>query len=186
MEDREIVNLYLDRNEEAIVQTEQKYGAYCRTVAQHILNNIEDVRECLNDTWLKLWDSIPPVIPVSLKFYAARITRNTAFDRYEADHSQKRGNGEIPVILDELAECIPSSVSVEETVAEHELRRVINVFLKSEKERERNLFIRRYFWSESVEEIGRRYGMKNDAVSASLYRMRGRLRSYLEGEGYTV
>ncbi|MBE6117383.1 MAG: sigma-70 family RNA polymerase sigma factor [Solobacterium sp.] len=186
MEDKEIVSLYLARDEDAIVQTDLKYGAYCRTIAFRILRDAEDVKECISDTWLKLWNSIPPVIPASLKHYAAKIIRNAAFDRYEADHTQKRGNGEIPVILDELAECIPSSVSVEEEVAEHELRRVINLFLRDEKERERNLFIRRYFHSETIEEIAVVYGMRKDAVASSLYRMRGRLKVYLENEGYSV
>ncbi len=186
MEDSKIIELYLARDEQAIVSTEQKYGSYCSTVAFHILRNTEDVRECLNDTWLRLWNSIPPVIPASLKYYAARIIRNLAFDRYEADRTQKRGSGEIPLILDELAEVIPSHSSVEDEVAGLELQRQINAFLKGEKPRERDIFIRRYFWSETMDEIAERYGMQKNAVSASLYRMRARLKTYLEGEGYIV
>lgn len=109
MDDKQIIELYWQRNEDAIHETSLKYGSYCYSIAHNILSNNEDSEECVNDTWLKAWNSIPPQRPVHLKMFLAKITRNLSFDKYKAGKAAKRGNGEIAVVLDELSECLPSS-----------------------------------------------------------------------------
>ena len=121
MEDTEIVNMYWARNSNAIQETETKYGSYCRSIARNILGNNEDVEECVNDTYLNAWNSIPPHRPKMLSTFLGKITRNISFDRYRYNHTEKRGGGEIKLILDELAECVSGNESVENEVEKNEL-----------------------------------------------------------------
>lgn len=185
MEDSKIIEFYFDRDEKAISESEKKYGGYCKSIAFNILRNKEDLEECVSDTWLKTWNSVPPTHPKSLKAFFAKLTRNGAFNIWEKESAKKRGSGELTMVLDELAECIPDSKTVEDEIDLREITSLINSFLYGIPERERNIFIRRYFFTESVKEIAKRYMMKPGAVSTALFRTREKLRTALEKEGYT-
>ena len=136
-----LIDLYFARSEEAISQTAVLYGAYCKTVAGSVLDSDEDVEECLNDTWLKAWDSIPPARPSSLRAYLAKITRNLAIHRLEKERADKRGGGEIPLVLSELAECIPDSATAEDGFSQNALANALNRFLGSLPKEKRMVFI---------------------------------------------
>lgn len=184
MTDGQIVALYWDRDQRAVAESEKAYGAYCRTVAENILHDREDAEECVNDTWLRAWDSIPPQRPDSLKHFLAKVARNLAFDRWKAASAQKRGGGETALILDELAECVESGADVEKEYAAKELGAAVNRFVSGLPRREGDLFLRRYFYAEPVGEIARRYDMTENAVTTALSRTRKKLKTYLEQEGF--
>lgn len=183
MQDEKIIQLYWDRDEQAILETSKKYGAYCGSIAGNILHNVEDCRECLNDTWLRIWSIIPPQRPKSLRAFLGKITRNLAFDMYKAQKTQKRG-GEVEFVLFELAQCIASGEQLENRVLAEELKQAINDFVRNLPERERNVFIRRYFFVESAAQIGQRYRISTGNVMVILNRSRKKLRTFLEKEGY--
>ena len=186
LRDTEILDLYWTRNEQAILETQRSYGKYCYSIAWHILHIREDSDECVNDTWLKAWNAIPPKRPGRLALFLGTITRNLALDRWKEKHTMKRGSGEIALALDELAECVPDMRSTEEAVEAAELERLLNEFLHTLPERECNVFLRRYWYVEEYSEIARRYGMKLNTLKTSLFRTRAKLREYLEGEGVLV
>ena len=186
MEDREIIDLYWARDEQAISATDEKYGAYCYTVANNILYNDEDSSECVNDTYFRAWNDMPPSRPSVLKLYLARIVRNLSLDRYRANHTAKRGGGEFAVLLDELAEVIPDRSLVEDQVETRELSAAIERFLGTLSERYRGVFLQRYFYAASVEEIAEKFGLKATHVAVILNRVRGKLRANLEEMGYSV
>ena len=144
MEDREIVNLYWERNSNAIKETASKYGGYCKAIAKNILGNNEDAEECVNDTYLNTWNSIPPNRPNVLSTYLGKITRNLSFDRFRQRHADKRGGGEIELVLDELGECVSGADSVEQKVEKKELIRAINSFLDTLSQEKCNIFLCRY------------------------------------------
>ena len=145
MEDREIVNLYWERNSNAIKETASKYGGYCKAIAKNILGNNEDAEECVNDTYLNTWNSIPPNRPNVLSTYLGKITRNLSFDRFRQRHADKRGGGEIELVLDELGECVSGADSVEQKVEKKELIRAINSFLDTLSQEKCNIFLCRYW-----------------------------------------
>lgn len=184
MRDEQIIDLYWRRSEDAVRETEKKYGAYCHAVARNILHNPEDEDECVNDTWLRAWNTMPPMRPARLRMYLAKITRNLAFDCHKARTADKRGGGEIGLILEELEECIPGREDVEETVLAKELETIVGHFVRELPEREGNVFVRRYFFAEPVAEIGRRYGLSANHVMVILSRVRRKLRAHLRQEGY--
>ena len=184
MTDEAIINLYFKRDERAIPETDLKYGGYCHSIAYSILQDYEDTRECLNDTWLRTWNSIPPNRPQNFRIFLAKISRNLAFDRYRAEHSQKRGGGETPECIDELSECIAGAGDAYEELSAKELGAAVNSFLKSIPENDANIFIRRYFYVETVSDIAKRYKLKENNASVKLNRVRKKLRKYLEKEGY--
>ncbi len=184
MEDAWIVAMYWERNEEAIRQTDIRYGPYCRTVAGRILNDSGDVEECVNDTWLRAWNAIPPQRPAKLRAFLAKITRNLALDQLKAKGRAKRGGGELTLALEELGECVPSPGGVEEALQGRELEGAVNAFLRVLPTRDRDIFLRRYFFVEPVGEIAVRYAMGENAVSAALSRTRKKLRIHLEKEGW--
>lgn len=186
MLDTEILDLYWQRDESAILETDRKYGPYCRAIALGILHAPEDAEECLNDTWLRAWNAIPPQRPRRLRPFLAKITRNLSFDRYKARHAQKRGQGELPLILEELESCIPPGPSPEDRVLEKELESAIDRFVRSLPVKACNVFVRRYFFAESVSEIAKRYRMTENNVTVTLSRTRRQLRQHLEQEGYTL
>lgn len=186
MEDSTIIDLYFARDEQAVFETEQKYGRYCFTLANSILSNSQDSEEVISDTYLKAWITIPPKRPVILKMFLAKITRNLAFTRWRSETAQKRGGGEMALVLEELEECIPAPSGVDEQLKMKELTRAIRDFLDTQKVREQNIFLRRYFFVEGTEVIAARYGMKPDAVLRSLSRTRAKLKDYLTKEGYAV
>ena len=186
MKDTEILDLYFARDEQAIVETQGKYENYCFSIAYHILHDQEDSDECVNDTWMRAWNSIPPSRPEYLNIFLGTITRNLSFDRWKKKKALKRGNGEMELELDELAECIPSGSSTEDAVEAAELQRLINEFLRTLPEKECNVFLRRYWYSEEYGEIAKRYGMKLNSVKTSLFRTRGKLKAFLEGQGICI
>ena len=185
MEDSKIIDLYFERNEAAITETDQKYGAYCRSIAWNILQNHEDSEECVSDTWLRAWNAMPPQRPRVLRQFLAKITQNLSFDRFRADHAQKRGSGEVPLALEELKECVGTGDPA--TDAERKLlEELIGQFLQQLSQRDRGVFLRRYFYMESHKDIAARYGMKETNVRLCLSRTRQRLREYLRKEDFPL
>lgn len=182
MDDDSIINLYINRSEQAILETKKKYGGYCRTIARNILSNYLDVEECENDTYLATWNTIPPNYPRKFKVFLGRIMRNIALDKYSYNTAKKR-NKEFECILNELEECIASNNTVETEYAEGEIARVINQFLYTLEEEQRYLFIRRYWYSDSIAEIAHKFHMRQSKVKSILFRIRNRLKIYLEKEG---
>lgn len=184
MRDDEILALFFARSEQAIRQVQRQFGAYCFSTANRILRSREDCEECVNETWLRAWQTIPPKKPDNLKLYLASITRNLAFSRYRCQNADRRGGGEIPAILDELSECVDASATPEENMILKEMGAVINEFLAKLPERDRDVFLRRYFFAESTREIAERYGMREGNASVILTRVRKKLRKHLIREGY--
>ena len=186
MEDREIVGLFLERSEIAILETDKKYGRYCHKIAFNVLGNDEDSEECVNDAYMRTWDSIPPNEPKSLGAYVGRITRNLALDKYRHNHSGKRGSGEVPLVLDELEECIAGANEIERLEDSREITAALNSFLEQLSETERGVFMRRYWKVEPIGDIAARYGMSVSKATTMLYRLRGRLKIHLTKEGITL
>lgn len=184
MEDKTIIELYFRRNEKAIAASDEKYGAYCFAVANNILENKEDSEECVNDTWLRAWESIPPAKPSVLRLFFARITRNLAIDRFEKNSALKRSG--FSVVLDELQECIPSPGDVESEYSSKELGAAITAFLSSLSARERNIFIGRYYFGRSVKQISSEHLMREDNVYSVLSRTRKKLKAYLTEKGFNL
>lgn len=184
MTDDKIIQLFFQRKEAAIEETHRKYGAYCFKIANNILNNREDSEECLNDTWLKTWNLIPPTRPVHFNLFLAKIVRNFAINRYRSKHTHKRGKGEMALVLDELEECIAGQADVETLYVAEELQSTINKFVRRLPERDGNVFIRRYFYTDSIKDISNRYHISENNVRVMLNRTRNKLRIELEKEGY--
>ena len=184
MEDAQIIELYFARKESAIAETDIKYGRYCLTVANNILRNAEDSDECKNDTYMKTWNAIPPKKPDNFRAFLGKIARNLALDMYEKLHRKKRDINSTEAILDELAECIPDPNSDIEKISEDsELRNAINAFLGTLSEDNRKIFVRRYWYAGSVEDIAADYVFGKSKVKMSLSRTREKLKEYLESEG---
>ncbi len=183
MDDRQIIALYNERSEAALSETEKKYGRYCRTVAYNILRNEEDSEECVNDTWLKAWEAIPPQCPESLAAFLGKITRNLALNLYKHKNREKRGGGQTMLVLEELAECVPGADSTEDAVDEALLAEVLNGFLAELPAEKRKIFMRRYWYLSSVKEIAEEYGLSESKVKMTLLRLRSKLKTVLEKEG---
>lgn len=184
MDDREIIDLYWKRDERAIDETAVKYGAYCMKISSNILKNPADSEETVNDTYLKAWKTIPPHRPEMLLAFLGKITRNLALNRYKANHTQKRFANEFALSLDELDICTPSRISVENEAEIGELSKSISRFLYEQKEEVRNVFVCRYFYSDSIEDIAKRFGYSQSKIKSMLMRTRTKLRIWLEKEGY--
>ncbi len=184
MEDSQIVELYWQRSDDAIEATAGKYGAYCFTIAENILHSAEDSEECVNDTWLHAWNAMPPQRPRTLRMFLAKITRNLAFDRFRAQTAEKRGGGEIALVLDELAECLAGGANVAEAYEGKELGRCIHRFVEALPERDGNVFLRRYFFTEPAADIAKRCGLTENHVLVILSRTRKKLKAHLLKEGY--
>lgn len=183
MEDAAIVDLYWQRSDQAIPETDRKYGHYCHTIAYNICTNHEDAEECVNDTWFRAWNLMPTERPSVLSAFLGAISRNLALDRYRRRTRKKRGGGETELALDELDDCVPDQSSVEQQIEELELERAIDVFLSTLPESERKIFVARYWFVAPVKEIAARLDCPPGKVKTTLYRLRGRLRSYLQEEG---
>lgn len=186
MEDSAIIGLYWNRNDNAISQTEEKYGAYCLKISQNILSDLSDSEENVNDTYLKLWNTIPPERPKHFAAYLGKIARNLAINKYKAKNAQKRIGNEFTASLDELELCTPSDVNVEDEAQIKELGRKISDFLYEQKEEVRAVFVCRYFDCDSIETIAGKFGFSQSKVKSVLMRTRTKLRQYLEKEGYYV
>lgn len=186
MTDDEIIEHYWQRDKSAISETSEQYGAYCYHIANNILHNKEDAEECVNDTWLRAWSSIPPNRPTHLRLFLAKITRNLAFNRQKAKKTAKRGGGEIDAVLNELSECLADSTDAESAFSASELEKSINQFVGALPERDCNIFVRRYFFTEPISAIAARYALKKNNVMVILSRTRQKLREHLKQEGFTV
>lgn len=184
MEDSEIIKLYIERNENAIDETNKKYRKYCRSIAYNILRNTEDSEEAVNDTYLGAWNSIPPNIPNVLQTFLGRITRNISLKKIRARNTKKRGSGEIFLVFEEMNEFIPSGQNTENDVEAKELARFITAFLNSLPETERKVFVCRYWYFDSVSEISKQFGFTQSKVKSMLFRTRKKLLTKLETEGY--
>ena len=184
MEDRAIVALYWKRAETAILETKKQYGRLLLSISRGILKSEEDAEECENDTYLKAWNTIPPKRPEKLSAFLAKITRNLSLDRYDAKHAEKRGGGEVPLLLDELAEVIADEAAF--PAETEDLSEVLNAFLGRLKPDARTIFLRRYWFGDSVQEISARSGFGESKIKMSLLRTRQSLQDALEKEGYRV
>ena len=183
MEDAQIIRLYQERDPEAIEQTKQKYGGLCSTIARRLLYSPEDEEECVNDTYLALWNSIPPAVPAPLSAFAAKITRNLALKRLEHLSAAKR-NTEVILSFEELSECLCAKDDLVQAMDEQVLRQAIVAFLETRDKESRCLFLRRYFFFDSIKEISTRYGMTQSKVKSRLMRTRDQLKTYLIQEGF--
>ena len=186
MTDEKIIELYWQRSETAIEETDRAYGRYFRSVANGILLDNEDAEETVNDAYLKAWNTIPPEYPNYLKAFLARITRQLSINRLEQNTAKKRGAGQYTLILDELAECIPDPNSMERVVDSRILADKLNVFLLELPKDVRKIFLRRYWELSSVKEIASVYGISESKVKMTLFRTRSKLRSFLEKEGIAL
>lgn len=184
MTDDQIIDTYWRRDEQAIRESSTKYGKYCFTISNNILQNREDSEECVNDTWLKAWLALPPQRPVRLKLFFAKITRNLAINKYKARITDKRGGGEVSLILDELSECLSDPDGVESEYMAKELGKAVNTFVHSLPKRQCDIFIRRYFYSESISEIANKYGLTAHYITVMLSRTRRKLKHYLNKEEF--
>lgn len=186
VEDEQIIKLYWARSEDAITQTARKYGSYCHTIAYNILHNNEDSEECVNDTWLKTWGSLPPHRPRKLSAFLGKITRNLSLDRYRNYTAEKRGAGQPVLALEELSGCVPDTDGTERILDEMELTELLDRFLASLTPENRKYFMRRYWYFSSVSQIAADYGLTESKVKMSLLRSRNKLREMMEKEGVSL
>lgn len=182
MDDSKIIELFFERSEQAIIELSEKYGAVCTKVANNILNNRQDTEECVNDAYLGVWNAIPPARPNPLLSYVCRIVRNLAVNRYHANTAAKR-NSNYDVALDELENCFPAACSVEDEFHAKEIARIIDGFLGTLDQKNRIMFVRRYWHGDSIAEIANLFSVSSHYVSVRLFRMREKLREHLIREG---
>lgn len=186
MEDEAILDLYWQRSEIAIRETAEKYGSYCFAIAINILQNYEDAEECENDTYLKAWNSIPPQRPVYFRAYLGKITRNLSLNKYKENRTKKRGGDEMDLLFSELEECIPSNHTVEHEWEANQVIELINAFLYSLDAENRKVFVRRYWYADSIKDISYSLHMSTSKVKSMLFRTRKALKDYLEKEGVVL
>lgn len=185
MEDREIVALYHARSEAAISETAKKYGEFCLRIALNLLGIREDADECVNDTYMAAWTRMPPELPACLRAFLGRITRNLSISRYRKIRAQKRCAG-MDTLLSELDDCVPSPVTVEQTLDAMELTRHIEQWLGTLPESERRLFLRRYWYGEALGELAAETGRKPARLAQLMLKLRRSLKAYLEAEGTEI
>jgi RNA polymerase sigma factor (sigma-70 family) len=186
MDDGKIVELYWGRSENAIVETSKKYSRYCHYISFNILHNNEDAEECVNDTYMRAWNAMPPQRPTQLSTFLGKITRNLSYDKYKKYNAEKRGSGQTGFVLSELDECVPSFESAEQAVDEMALVEAINRFLASLSQADRMVFMRRYWYLSPIKEISESYGMNENKVKSKLFRARSKLKLHLEKEGIMI
>ena len=185
LDDSKIIELFFERSEEAIAELSSKYGAVCSKVALGVLNDRRDAEECVNDAYLGTWNTIPPQKPSPLLSYVCRIVRNLAIKKYHANTAEKR-NSIYDVALDELESCFASSPSAEEEWTATGTAHVINAFLKSLNKENRVMFVRRYWFADSIDDLARLFGISKHNVSVRLSRIRGKLKQHLLKEGVAL
>lgn len=185
MDDSKIIELFYARSEQAIMELSQKYGAVCIKIAKNILNNKLDAEECVNDAYLGAWNTIPPQNPNPLLTYISRIVRNLSIKRYHSNTSVKR-NSFYDAALDELENCISSDNTVEAELSAKELAHIIDDFLDTLDKDNRVMFVRRYWYSDSISDIAARFHTSNNNISVRLSRTREKLKNYLKKEGIEV
>lgn len=184
MDDKQIVALYFERNESAIAETDKKYRSLCMKLSGNILSNSSDSEEVLSDAYMKLWNSIPPLNPENLGAYIAKTVRNLSLNRLKSENAQKRGSAEKRLSFDELDECTPAFISTEDSVQMSLLSKSISDFLYTQKSVARNIFVRRYFYCDSIDDIAKSFGFSESKVKSTLMRTRNKLKEHLEKEGY--
>lgn len=185
MEDAVIISLYWDRDENAIAASDEKYGRFCRMLSKNILDSKEDAEECVNDTWQRAWESMPPEHPGCLRAYLAKITRNLSLDRWRARRAARRGSG-METLLSELEECLPAAPGTEEVAEARETARVIDRWLEELPQADRTAFLRRYWYGQRVAEVAVQAGYSPNSMAKRLGRLRDGLRKALEEEGIIV
>lgn len=186
VQDERIVELYWQRDESAIQETEQKYGPYLTKIAYNILSDLEDSKESVNDTYMKAWNSMPPHKPDILSTYLGKITRQVSIDILRKRSSLKRQASEYATSLDEIVDCIPAGETPEQAVELELLAKAIASYLRTLSPQARNTFVGRYYFMDSIRDIAEYYGMSKSKVESMLYRTRKGLKAYLEKEGYTI
>ena len=180
MDDSRIIELFWQRSEQAIEAAEEKYGAMCRSIAANLLRNDQDTQECLNDTWHSLWEAIPPLRPDPLAAFIAKLTRNHAMKKLTYRSAAKRTA--VVVSFEELNECIPSALTPEQILEGQELSRMIDRFLDTLDPDSRNMFLRRYWFFDTIAQIAAGFGVSQSKVKTRLYRIRNELKIYLAKE----
>lgn len=183
MDDNKIIALYFLRSEMAISATDAKYGAYCHSIAYRILNHQQDSEECVNDTWLRAWETIPPTHPDNLRGFLGKITRNAALNRLREQNSEKRGGKVLMESLEELRECVSDGNLVEHTVEQRLLTECVSRFLAAQPQEKRVAFVLRYWYMYSLQEIAEKLGLSESKVRSMLFRLRKQLKVQLEQEG---
>ena len=186
MDDAKIVQLYWDRNEQAIPATANKYGNYCTSIAKNILGNHEDAEECVNDTYMNAWNSMPPHRPNILSTFLGKIVRNLSLNRYKHNTADKRGGGQATVVLDEISNLVSGKDDVEQEIDRKELVKAIDSFLDRLPTDKRNIFVCRYWYFDSISDIANRFGMTENNVSVTLNRLRLKLHNYLLERGFEL
>lgn len=186
MEDTQIVALYWQRSEEALAETQAKYGNYCFSIAYNILADKEDAAETVNDAYMACWNAIPPHRPGNLAAFLGKITRRIAINRWQSGRAAKRGGGETELALEELAGCISSSRDVEQEMEAEALSKRINAFVRSLPDTERRVFVCRYWYLKPIGDIAKQFGFSQSKVKSMLMRTRNKLRKVLEKEGIFV
>ena len=186
MEDEAIIRLYWDRDETAISETDRKYGPYLTRIARNVLDDVEDSRECVNDTYYAAWETIPPQLPRILSAYLAKLTRRIAIDCFRKRTRIKRGGGEYVVSLSELEGTFSAGNTTEESIEGAALSAAINVFLRKLEPQARTAFIGRYYFMDPLTEVARYCGMSESKAKSMLHRTRQKLKIYLEKEGFFV
>lgn len=186
MDDREIIELFWQRDQRAVAEASDKYGGYCRAIAGRILPSPEDAEECVNDALYRAWEAIPPQRPGSLSAFLGRLTRNLSLDRWRQDTARKRGGGQAALALSELDECVPAPSGVEEELDVRLLADCVERFVRTLPDTQRRVFLRRYWYLCSVKEVAAQSGMSVSRTSSMLFRLRKSLKQYLEKEGIMV
>lgn len=184
MEDTGIIKLFFDRDEQAIRETDRKYGGFCYSIAYQILANREDSEESVSDTWFSAWNSIPPKSPNPLAPFLGRLVRNISIDRWRKNGALKRGGGEMPLALEELQECMAGEESAESRLEQKELICSVREFVSGLSDTERRVFVCRYWYLDPTPDIAARFGFTENKVGMMLHRIRGKLRKHLMKEGF--
>ncbi len=186
MEDSQIIELYHERQETAISETADKYGRYCHYIAKNILENEQDSEECVNDTYLRAWNTMPPHRPNRLSTFLGKITRNIAIDKYKYYNREKRGGGQTMLALEELNECLPTERDTEQAISDKMLVEALNAFLADLPSQKRQMFVRRYWYLSPISEIAKDFAMSESNAKVTLLRTREKLKLFLEKEGITL
>ncbi len=182
MTDEQIILLYQQRNENAIAETSKKHGAVCRKIAGNILDNEQDIDECVSDVLFRVWNSIPPENPSNLAAFLTIVTRNAALDKWRRNNRRKRGGGQVELLLDELSDCIHTSEELEETIDKQMLVKSVNHFIRALPDDTRKIFVLRYYSLMSIKEIAYRNECSESKIKSILMRTRKKLRKYLKQE----
>lgn len=183
MDDDRIIDLYFERSESAISETSEKYGRYCHSISNNILHSTEDAAECVNETYLRAWNAIPPARPTRLSLFLGKITRNLSLNRYKSYGAKKRGFGEMPLVLSEMDDIIPSASDVEKEIDHLLLVEALNSFLAEQAAAKRIIFVQRYWYLVPIRDLAKMHGRSESQTKSLLFRMRNDLRAYLEKEG---